>query len=161
MKIQCVTNTFCWLACGKIRAQAQGCDLFWANGCAQARISCRNQRLIRRLQIFWDEQKACAQARIFVNWAKSLCSDSDFFWLSKRLILRLGGEIQACPSVLPRLVLDVLEFLRFGWFFPFFRKIRFWSVLGPPSYGIGATIRIGWEMLCLPYAGFLRLYRHQ
>ena len=24
----------------------------------------------------------------------------------------------------------------------------------PPSYGIGATIRIGREMLCLPYAGF-------
>ena len=28
-------------------------------------------------------------------------------------------------------------------------------MLGPPSYGIGATIRIGREMLCLPYAGFL------
>ena len=26
--------------------------------------------------------------------------------------------------------------------------------LGPPSYGIGATIRNGREMLCLPYAGF-------
>ena len=25
----------------------------------------------------------------------------------------------------------------------------------PPSYGIGATIRIGREMLCLPYAGLL------
>ena len=32
---------------------------------------------------------------------------------------------------------------------------RFWGILGPPSYGIGATIRIGREMLCLPYAGFL------
>ena len=30
-----------------------------------------------------------------------------------------------------------------------------WFCLGPPSYGIGATIRIGREMLCLPYAGFL------
>ena len=29
-----------------------------------------------------------------------------------------------------------------------------WFCLGPPSYGIGATIRIGREMLCLPYAGF-------
>ena len=28
------------------------------------------------------------------------------------------------------------------------------GVLGPPSYGIGATIRIGREILCLPYAGF-------
>ena len=28
------------------------------------------------------------------------------------------------------------------------------GILGPPSNGIGATIRIGREMLCLPYAGF-------
>ena len=40
--------------------------------------------------------------------------------------------------------------------------------LGPPSYGIGATIRIGREMLCLPYAGFFlyksasySLFRHK
>ena len=26
-------------------------------------------------------------------------------------------------------------------------------------FGIGATIRIGWEMLCLPYAGFLQIER--
>ena len=32
--------------------------------------------------------------------------------------------------------------------------MKFWGILGPPSYGIGATIRIGREMLCLPYAGF-------
>ena len=31
-----------------------------------------------------------------------------------------------------------------------------WFCLGPPSYGIGATIRIGREMLCLPYAGFFQ-----
>ena len=31
------------------------------------------------------------------------------------------------------------------------------GILGPPSYGIGATIRIGREMLCLPYAGFFFL----
>ena len=39
------------------------------------------------------------------------------------------------------------------------RKKKFfffcWFCLGPPSYGIGATIRIGREMLCLLYAGFL------
>ena len=29
-----------------------------------------------------------------------------------------------------------------------------WFCLGPPSYGIGATIRISREMLCLPYAWF-------
>jgi hypothetical protein len=33
----------------------------------------------------------------------------------------------------------------------------FWGILGPPSYGIGATIRIGREMLCLPYVGFFSL----
>ena len=38
--------------------------------------------------------------------------------------------------------------------FSFFQKNGFWGILGPPSYGIGATIRIGREMLCLPYAGF-------
>ena len=37
----------------------------------------------------------------------------------------------------------------------------FWGILGPPSYGIGATFRIGREMLCLPYAGFLLLGRYQ
>ena len=30
----------------------------------------------------------------------------------------------------------------------------FWGILGPPSYDIGATIRIGRDMLCPPYAGF-------
>ena len=34
------------------------------------------------------------------------------------------------------------------------KNIGFWGILGPPYYGIGATIRIGREMLCLPYAGF-------
>ena len=28
------------------------------------------------------------------------------------------------------------------------------AILGPPYCGIDATIRIGREMLCLPYAGF-------
>ena len=51
--------------------------------------------------------------------------------------------------------LDVSEFLRFWFFFFVFqKKIRFLGILGPPSYGISATIRIGREMLCLPYAGF-------
>ena len=37
------------------------------------------------------------------------------------------------------------------------RKKKFffcWFCVGPPSYGIGATICIGREILCLPYAGF-------
>ena len=44
--------------------------------------------------------------------------------------------------------LDVSEFLRFCKFFPFFKKNGFLGFLGPPSYGIGTTIRIGQEMLC-------------
>ena len=51
--------------------------------------------------------------------------------------------------------LDGLDFLRFELFFPFFKKIGFSGILGPPYCGIGATIRIGQEMLCLQYAGFL------
>ena len=39
-------------------------------------------------------------------------------------------------------------------FFQFFKKMGFLGILGPPYCGIGATIRIGREMLCLPYAGF-------
>ena len=44
--------------------------------------------------------------------------------------------------------------------FSFLKKNGSWGILGPPSYGIGATIRIGREMLCLPYAGFLYNTRH-
>ena len=36
----------------------------------------------------------------------------------------------------------------------FLKKIGFWVILGPHYCGIGATIRIGREMLCLPYVGF-------
>ena len=38
--------------------------------------------------------------------------------------------------------------------FSVFKKIGFWAILGPPYRGIGATIRVGQEMFCLPYAGF-------
>ena len=34
------------------------------------------------------------------------------------------------------------------------KKNGFLGILGPPHCGIGATIRIGREMLCLPYSGF-------
>ena len=106
-----MTNTFCWLAYGKIRVQAQGCDLFWANEarnflrwakslCSGSDFCELSKKLVLRLGFLWTKQKACAQARIFVNWARSLCSSSDFLWLIKRLLLRLRGEIQACPSVL-------------------------------------------------------------
>ena len=47
-----------------------------------------------------------------------------------------------------------LSFCVFDDLFQFFKTIGFLGILGPPSYGIGATIRIDQEMLCLPYAGF-------
>ena len=46
-------------------------------------------------------------------------------------------------------------------FFQFFKKIGFLGILGPPLCGIGATIRIGREMLCLPYAGFFQKKEYQ
>ena len=55
------------------------------------------------------------------------------------------------------ITLYVFEFFCFGWFFPFFKTIGFLGILGPPYRGIGATIRSGREMLCLPYAGFFLL----
>ena len=49
-------------------------------------------------------------------------------------------------------------FLSFCVFDDFFRfsNLGFWVYLGPPYCGICATIRIGREMPCLPYAGFLK-----
>ena len=35
-----------------------------------------------------------------------------------------------------------------------FQFFLVFGILGPPYCGIGATIRIGREILCLPYAGF-------
>ena len=42
----------------------------------------------------------------------------------------------------------------FWTFFFVFQKIWVFGIIGPPYCGIGATIRIGQEILCLPYAGF-------
>ena len=40
--------------------------------------------------------------------------------------------------------------------FSVFQKNGFLGILGPPYCGIGATIHIGREMLCLPYAEFFQ-----
>ena len=42
-------------------------------------------------------------------------------------------------------------------FFRFSKKKLCFGILGPPYSGIGATIRIGREMLCVLYAGFFAL----
>ena len=39
-------------------------------------------------------------------------------------------------------------------FFELSKKLCFLGIFGPLYCGIGATICIGREMLCLPYAGF-------
>ena len=44
--------------------------------------------------------------------------------------------------------------------FSVFQKNWVLGILGPPYCDIGATIRIGREMLCLPYAGFLQSPRN-
>ena len=52
--------------------------------------------------------------------------------------------------------LDVFEFFfRFGLFFLFLIFFGVLCILGPTYCGLGATIRIGREIRCLPYAGFL------
>ena len=43
----------------------------------------------------------------------------------------------------------------FWMIFSVFKKFWFWGLLGSPYCGFDAIIRIGQEMLCLPYAGFL------
>ena len=48
--------------------------------------------------------------------------------------------------------LYVFEFLQFWLIFSVFQKNGFLAIFGPPYRDIGATIRIGQEMLCLPYA---------
>ena len=58
-----------------------------------------------------------------------------------------SGHLKMCHKLYTYRILRV-----FSSSFSF--KFGFWGILGPPSCDIGATIRIGREMLCLPYAGF-------
>ena len=51
-----------------------------------------------------------------------------------------------------------LGVFEFWMIFSVFKKFGFLGILGPPYCGIGATIRIGQEMLCLPYAGFFIIF---
>ena len=48
-----------------------------------------------------------------------------------------------------------LDVSAFWMIFSLYQTIWFQGILGPPYCGISATIRIGQNMLCLPYAGFL------
>ena len=58
----------------------------------------------------------------------------------------------------------ILDISRRFWVFLFWIKFfcfkiffSFLCILGPPYCGIGATIRIGWDIRCLPSAGFFIL----
>ena len=84
-----------------------------------------------------------------------------FFWqiFSYKILWKPCFMMDQIPLVKGRIAnfgifLDIFEFLRFWWIFPFFKTIGFLGILGPPYSGIGATIRIGQEMLFLPYGGF-------
>ena len=55
--------------------------------------------------------------------------------------------------------LDFLSFCILEEFFLFKKKKL--GFLGPPYCGISDTIRIGREMLCLPYAGFFLYLQHR
>ena len=50
--------------------------------------------------------------------------------------------------------ISLFRFSILDYFFPFLILLGFLCILGPPYCGIGATIRIGREIRCLPYAGF-------
>ena len=77
-------------------------------------------------------------------------------WWKPRFLMDYRPLVKGCIANFV-IFLDVSEFLRFGWFFPFFKKIGFLGIFGPPSYGFGATFHIGWEMLWLPCAGFFKI----
>ena len=99
----------------------------------------------------------------FWKWSKIAAKKKSLFFL---LILPYKACWKPCFPMDERplvegyiansaIYLDIFEFLHFGLiFFVFFRKKGFLGILGPPYCGIGATIRIGREMLCLQYEGF-------
>ena len=41
--------------------------------------------------------------------------------------------------------LDIFEFLRFRWFFPFFKQFGFWGILGQPGIHASRSIRDLWS----------------
>ena len=116
---------------------------------------------------YWDlyaqSKNWCILITLTVFKASALWADA--FYKSKCPSVRLS----VCPTV--RLCVCSLLRYRLTVFLPPLPEVGFpicleirnpWGKVmersGPPSYGIGATIRIGREMLCLPYAGFFALY---
>ena len=82
------------------------------------------------------------------SWRKvSLCRGSWMMETYYFVVPLYSSRLQVTWYTSYYILLLFIEFLSFGWFFPFFKKMGVWDILG-------ATIRIGWAMLCLKYAGF-------
>ena len=62
--------------------------------------------------------------------------------------------VVVCGGFFHGISLDFLSFCVLDEIFRLKKKNGFLCIIGPPYSGIGATIRIGREMFCLPYAGF-------
>ena len=88
------------------------------------------------------------------NWSHiwtsflGFCVLGDFFCFSKKwgFLVFLVHQETTLPNGLETsgrrayryffcMFLEVFEFLRFGWFFPFFKKIGFWGILCPTKHG--------------------------
>ena len=93
---------------------------------------------------------------LFVKLTESICLGNKWKNSKENLwcqTLRVDTHIWQCDFGIS---LDIFEFFRFGLLFPFLIFFLVLCILGPPYCGIGATIRIGREIRCLPYAGFLK-----
>ena len=101
-----------------------------------------------------SNEKKWSQTWFFWNWSKIAKQKKIFFWLILPYKIRRkpGFPMDKRPLVEGHIVkfsifLKKIVFA-FLWFFQFFKHFGFFGILGPPYCGIG------WEMLCLPYAGF-------
>ena len=97
----------------------------------------------------------------FRKWSKNIAQKKVFYLLILPYKKNGGNHASQCIRDLYSKGVSLIWHIIYFWvfalwmiFFSFFKKIGFWGILVPPSYGIGATICISREMLCLQYAGF-------
>ena len=65
-------------------------------------------------------------------------------WWKPRFQMDYRPLVEGCIANFG-IFLDIFEFLRFGWFFPFFKKIGFLGNLGPPGNHASRWIRDLWS----------------
>ena len=118
--------------------------------------------MVSDMNIFvWKLSKIAAQKKVFflhffcllrlLVFVNGLFAPTSWSWMSN-----IFRDLESLGKTNAKKWSNIWTFL-FGSGLKLPRKKKFffcWFCLGPPSYGIGATIRIGQEMLCLPYAGF-------